>query len=425
MCDNDEGTRKMLRRNLRVVLGLVVGLAAVTSSQFALAEEAKKDVPAANSPTSALSGEDAPLDVLTDEASQALEALRRELPAEAEARVMLEDIVLGHRLGPEDGWFRVALSQNRFDWAAVAHRYDKNADGQIKQDEFPGSTDDFGRLDRDHDGAITERDLSWKDHSLTTSSGSLLFRLADRDVNGKVDRDEFAGLFAKLDADGSGILALDELREQLVEPAGASTENRPDRPSRSTLILGLARQEIGSLQPGPSLNSQAPDFTLPALDGTPVHLSAEIGDKPIVLIFGNFTCGPFRSHSGNLERLHKQYGDRAKFFLVYVREAHPSDGWWSLNNRRFGIDLSQPTSTEERQAVAGQCQKHLQLEIPFLVDNIDDAVGALYSGMPNRFYLIDGQGNVAFKSGRGPFGFKPGELEQALIWLLAESGTKS
>lgn len=412
----------MLRCHFLTVLSLWPACWAATAHQVVLAEDAAAKVTAASTSPAADGGDEAaPLDPLTDEASQALETLRRELPADSEARVMLEDIVLGRRLGPEDGWFRVALSQNRFDWAAVSSRYDKGGDRRIQPEEFPGAPRDFQTLDRDHDGVVTERDLNWKDHALAASPGALLFRLADQDANGKVEREEFAALFAKLDTDESGILALDELREQVTEPVAAATEARPDRPSRSTLILGLARQEIGSLQPGPALDSQAPDFTLPKLDGTPVRLSEEVGDKPVVLVFGNFTCGPFRSHAGNLERLAQQYGDRAKFFLVYVREAHPSDGWWSLGNRRFGIDLTQPTTTEERQAVANRCQAHLQLAIPFLVDNIDDAVGAQYSGMPNRFYLIDGQGRVAFKSGRGPFGFKPGELEQALIWLLTES----
>ena len=55
-----------------------------------------------------------------------------------------------------------------------------------------------------------------------------------------------------------------------------------------------------------------------------------------------------------------------------------------------------------------------------LVDTIDDTVGARYSGMPSRLYLIDREGKVAYKSGRGPFGFKPAELEHSLLWMLNE-----
>jgi hypothetical protein len=46
--------------------------------------------------------------------------------------------------------------------------------------------------------------------------------------------------------------------------------------------------------------------------------------------------------------------------------------------------------------------------------------GNRYSGMPGRLYVIDRQGKVAFKSGRGPYLFKPAELEHSLIILLQD-----
>ena len=55
-----------------------------------------------------------------------------------------------------------------------------------------------------------------------------------------------------------------------------------------------------------------------------------------------------------------------------------------------------------------------------LVDTIDDTAGNRYSGMPGRLYVIDREGKVAFKSGRGPYLFKPAELEQSLVLLLQE-----
>ena len=60
------------------------------------------------------------------------------------------------------------------------------------------------------------------------------------------------------------------------------------------------------------------------------------------------------------------------------------------------------------------------MTMPLLVDGLDDRVGNLYSGMPDRLYLIDREGKVAYKSGRGPFGFFPGELEQSILQLLVE-----
>ena len=111
-----------------------------------------------------------------------------------------------------------------------------------------------------------------------------------------------------------------------------------DRPSKSTLVRGLFRQEIGSLQPGPKLDETAPDFTLKTNDGkSEVTLSKLVGPKPVVLIFGNFTCGPFRSQAGNVEKLYRRYKDRATFVMVYVREAHPTDGWRMESNDRVGV----------------------------------------------------------------------------------------
>ena len=60
--------------------------------------------------------------------------------------------------------------------------------------------------------------------------------------------------------------------------------------------------------------------------------------------------------------------------------------------------------------------------MPLLVDGVDDKVGNAYSGMPGRLYVLDRKGKVAYKSGRGPYGFKAGEeLEQALVMALLES----
>ena len=43
--------------------------------------------------------------------------------------------------------------------------------------------------------------------------------------------------------------------------------------------------------------------------------------------------------------------------------------------------------------------------------------------MPARLYVIDSHGKVAWKSGRGPFGFKPEEMEQALLMLQLAEGS--
>ena len=388
----------------RILLSICLLLAASCSN--ALADDPPTNPPAADE------GE------LTPQAQAIVDELRASLPADSEAIAMLDDILTGSNLGADDGWFPLAKAQTRFDWDYLVERYDADSNQEIKQEEFSGSHQDFERLDRDGDSSITPSDLDWQEHSLAQKPGLMMFFMTDKDANGKITREEFTELFDTLGGGEDGFLAVDDLRDQFLPSPPGARNKRADRPSRSTLITGLKNQEIGSLQAGPNVDEPAPDFTLTTVDGSTVTLSEEVGEKPIVLIFGNFTCGPFRSQAGNIEKLYERYQDRAKFFLVYVREAHPSDGWWMTSNQRVGIDVAQPVDNAERRSVAATCQSHLDLKLPFLVDNVDDQVGATYSGMPNRLYLIDNQGQIAFKNGRGPFGFHPRQLEQALILLL-------
>lgn len=90
------------------------------------------------------------------------------------------------------------------------------------------------------------------------------------------------------------------------------------------------------------------------------------------------------------------------------------------SNDLVGIAIAQPRSNAERTAVAATCCSRMRMTIPLLVDAVDDRVGHAYSGMPDRLYVIDRAGRVAYKGGRGPFGFKPGEMEQSLLMLLIE-----
>src|SRR5262249_44856289 len=92
---------------------------------------------------------------------------------------------------------------------------------------------------------------------------------------------------------------------------------------------------------------------------------------------------------------------------------------------RVGVAVAQPKTYAERTVVATQCHRLLKPSMPLLVDEINDSAGNAYSGMPARLYVIDREGKVAYKSGRGPFGFKSGEMEQALVMPLPDPGPQT
>jgi Iodothyronine deiodinase len=122
---------------------------------------------------------------------------------------------------------------------------------------------------------------------------------------------------------------------------------------------------------------------------------------------------------GALEELHDRYGDRVSFFVVYIKEAHPEDGWVLSDNRDHGIAVVDPASEAERAEVAEACAARLEIRMPVLLDATDDEVARRYGGWPDRLYLIARDGRVAFQGGEGPFGFKPEELEAAIEAELA------
>ena len=113
-----------------------------------------------------------------------------------------------------------------------------------------------------------------------------------------------------------------------------------------------------------------------------------------------------------------------EFLGVYVREAHADDGWWPQAKGKTTCHVKLPKTWEEKFEVAKLSCQILHVSMPLLVDFMDDRVGHAYSAMPDRLYVIDKRGRVAFKSGRGPFGFRPLEMEQALAMLLLEEGDR-
>jgi len=87
------------------------------------------------------------------------------------------------------------------------------------------------------------------------------------------------------------------------------------------------------------------------------------------------------------------------------------------SNVRDNVVFKSPRDYEERSLVAGTCVRKLGIKFPALVDNFQNTTETAYTGWPDRMYLIDGSGRVAYKSRPGPFGFKPDELRAALASL--------
>ena len=104
-------------------------------------------------------------------------------------------------------------------------------------------------------------------------------------------------------------------------------------------------------------------------------------------------------------------------YVVYIEEAHASDVWQLPVNERQNVVFAAPKSMDERYGIASSCVRKLNIKMPAVVDTFDDAVERAYTGWPDRLYVIDKEGRIAYKSAPGPFGFKPLEARQVLAKL--------
>ena len=120
-----------------------------------------------------------------------------------------------------------------------------------------------------------------------------------------------------------------------------------------------------------------------------------------------------------LNALYREYRDRVQFYVVYIQEAHPIDAWQleanvkddmrsrSPGRRKRGI---RPRTCASRSWVSSCRRWSTVLTI---------ASSAPTPGWPDRLYVIDRGGAIAYKSAAGPFGFKPADLEAAIKRILA------
>ena len=99
---------------------------------------------------------------------------------------------------------------------------------------------------------------------------------------------------------------------------------------------------------------------------------------------------------------------------MYITEAHPSDVWQMQSNIKDKVVFASPKDEEERALLAGACVRRLGIDIPAVVDEFGNSTERAYTGWPDRLYLIDASGRVAYKSKPGPFGFKSDELRAAV-----------
>ena len=108
--------------------------------------------------------------------------------------------------------------------------------------------------------------------------------------------------------------------------------------------------------------------------------------------------------------LNKELGEQVQVFIIYTREAHALDS----GRTNFRSTVEQPITIEERRTVAQDFLTSMELEVPALLDDMDDTASKAYASLPDRLYLIGKDGKIAYAGARGPRGFQVDVLQKAM-----------
>jgi hypothetical protein len=118
-------------------------------------------------------------------------------------------------------------------------------------------------------------------------------------------------------------------------------------------------------------------------------------------------------------KIYNDYKDHADFLTVYVREAHPTDEWQMKSNVKEDVCYAQPKTLEQRVAIANDFVQRQKYPLPFGIDDMSNAADLAYSAWPERLYVIDEYGRIAYAGGMGPFNYDPKEVR---AWLAKRFG---
>jgi hypothetical protein len=276
----------------------------------------------------------------------------------------------------------------------------------------------FERGDADRNGLLTEKELD-----ATLAAAQTVPTKAMPDLPKGVR--PFPVLLAVQDTEKNGSLAVAEV-EAWAARATEETRKKEEAAKKAAAEAAAKaeakepRPDPAKMREGPAVGAPAPAISLPTRDGGPaVSLASFEGEKPVALIFGSYTCPPFRHSAKRLRQVVDLYAGRVQFLFVYIREAHAVDGRTPMPSPDQPL-VEEPTTLAERNTVATQCSLDLGFDrFPTLVDGMDNAVARAYAAPPARLYVIGRDGKVAYKSGPGPFGLDPDAFEAAIRTALA------
>ncbi|KAB0386097.1 hypothetical protein FD755_001053 [Muntiacus reevesi] len=121
---------------------------------------------------------------------------------------------------------------------------------------------------------------------------------------------------------------------------------------------------------------------------------------PVVCLSGE-RCSIWDFMQGQTLRLIEDFGSIADFLIIYIEEAHASDGWAFKNN----VDIKSHRNLQDR-LQAARLLLDRSPQCPVVVDTMKDQSSSCYAALPERLYVLQ-EGRILYKPARllGPWDF--------------------
>ena len=117
---------------------------------------------------------------------------------------------------------------------------------------------------------------------------------------------------------------------------------------------------------------------------------------------------------GQFEQLFEANKKTIDFRIVYIRDTHPVLGFRAPTNDRKSIGPEQePKSLADREKWACADRMKMKCTIPIVMDTFDDKTLRAYDAFPQRVYVVDKGGKIAYSSS-GLIGFDLENVSKAV-----------